>query len=180
MIIDHCFNILVNGASPHRPEGYSFNDRLMDTLKTGMRIRRLDGLKSALIMVELLRSEQGKVEADEFVRYFDNFVEWTSENLPVEMTLAVVKYAIRDRHISLGAKGMKKSIGWQKLVEEYRPILLVPDEQAKQSPVYRKMMKYADALAQNTKRARDAVDGVGSAERPARRKIADVRHSVHA
>lgn len=179
MIIDHCFNILVNGASPHHADGYSYNDRLMDTLKTGMRIRRLDGLKSALILVELLRSEQGKVDAEEYVRYFDNFVDWAFENLPIEMTLAVVKYAIRDRGINLGAKGMKSSKGWQRLVVDYKPILLVPDAEAKKSPVYRKMVKYSDSLAKNTRKARDAINGA-SEEKPARRKIEDVRHSEYA
>jgi hypothetical protein len=177
MIIDHCFNILVNGASPHIDGEYSYHQRVFDTLKTGMRIRRLDGLKSALIMVELLRSEQDKVEGVELARYFDNFVNWAQHHLPIEMTLALVKYAIKDRGISL-RKELKNSIGWQSLVKDYKPILLVPDAEAQKSPVYRKMMKYAAAIAASTRRFCADIDGA-STEKPAHRKIRDVRHSEH-
>lgn len=171
MIIDHCYHILVNGISHYRADEYDITHQVYDRLKTGVRVRSLNGLKSALIMIELLRVEQKTADAPEVARYFNNFVTWSMRNLPIEMTLALVKYAIKDRQFAI-KQDIREGSGWKLLVQDYKPILLVPDEQAKASPVYRKMMRYAANIATATTNARIAIEG--DTVKPKRRKSSKV------
>jgi len=158
MIIDHCFNVVVNGESPIVADEYTTNQRVFDTIKTGMRIRRLNGLKSALLMIELIRSEQGAVDTEELTHYFDNFIMWSLENLPNEMTLALVKYAIQDRRLQF-KKHIKQSVGFKYITDNFGAIILLSTDDEKKSPVWRKMMKYHKVLVRNMEQIREAVDG---------------------
>lgn len=157
MIIDHCFNVVVNGQSPHDPEEYTSNQRVFDTLKTGLRIRRLNGLKSGLLMIELIRSEQSNVDAQELAHYFDNFISWSRETLPIEMTLALVAYAIKDRHLQF-KKYLKDCPNWIYLAENYGHVILASDDDAPKSPIWRKMKKYQAVLTRSVKKVKNAVD----------------------
>lgn len=158
MIIDHCYNILVNGTSPYEAQDYGVTDKVFDALKTGMNIKKLNGLKSALIMVELLRIEQSSAEPDDFARYFTHFVQWGFRTLSTPMFLAVVKYALKDRKLTT-KQAVIKSAGWQRLHQDFAPILLVPDAEAQKSIVYRRMKRYAGRLSTSTVNARSAIDG---------------------
>jgi hypothetical protein len=158
MIIDHCYNILVNGVSPYVNSDYGVTERVFDTLKTGMNIKKLNGLKSALIMVELLKVEQVKADETELARYFTNFVQWGFATLSTPMLLAVVKYALKDRGLTT-KQAVIKSAGWQRLHKDFALILLVPDAEAQKSIVYRQMMRYANRLSASTVNARSAIDG---------------------
>lgn len=158
MIIDHCFNVVVNGQSPHDPEEYTTNHRVFDTLKTGMRIRRLNGLKSGLLMIELIRTEQSNVDAQELAHYFDNFIHWSRETLPIEMTLALVAYAIKDRHLQF-KKYLKECPNWLYLAQNYGSIILASDDDAPKSPIWRKMKKYQAVLTRSVRKVKDAVEG---------------------
>lgn len=169
MIISHCYNILVNGVSPYSANEYVGAVQVYDYLKTGVKVRRLDSLKSALFMIELLRLEQQQASASDVARYFDNFISWSFSHLPIEMTLALVKYAIKDRGFSI-KKEVRMTESWQVLANEYKPILLVPDATAQKSPVYRKMMRYARSLSAATTNARIAIDS--DTPKPKRRKVA--------
>jgi hypothetical protein len=172
MIIDHCLNVVVTGQSPHDPNEYTSNDRVFDTLKTGLRIRRLNGLKSGLLMIELIRSEQANVDAQDIAHYFDNFIHWSLETLPVEMTLALVAYAIRDRNLQF-KKYLKDCEGYKYLVEHYGDIILADDEEAAKSPVWRKMKKYQAVLSRSVKRVKEAVDNADDEARISRVSEAD-------
>jgi hypothetical protein len=169
MIIDHCFNILVNGASPYRSVDFDTTQQVYNVLKTGVRVKRLDCLKSALVMVELLRIEQRTAAGNEMARYFDNFVAWSLKNLPTPMTLALVKYAIKERGFTV-KREIREAAGWQLLVKDYKPILLVPDDEALASPVFRKMTKYTAAITAAMQKTTVAIDG---AAKPKRRKFKD-------
>lgn len=158
MIIDHCYNILVNGASPYGNSDYGVTEKVFDALKTGMNIKKLNGLKSALIMVELLRVEQAKADDVDLARYFTHFVQWGFATLSTPMLLAVVKYALKDRRLTT-KQAVIKSPGWKRLHDDFAPILLVPDAEAQQSMVYRQMMRYARQLSASTVNARSAIDG---------------------
>jgi hypothetical protein len=158
MIIDHCFNVVVNGESPLDGEEYTVNQRVFDTLKTGLRIRRLNGLKSALLMIELIRSEQKAVDAQELAHYFDNFIQWSLENLPEEMVLALVKYAIQDRRLNF-KKYLNQTDGWKYITKKFGPMILAATDDEASSPVWRKMTKYHKVLVRSIDRVRDAVDG---------------------
>jgi hypothetical protein len=122
-----------------------------------MRIRRLNGLKSGLLMIELIRSEQSNVEAQELAQYFDNFIAWSRETLPIEMTLALVAYAIKDRHLQF-KKYLKDCPNWIYLVQNYGAVILASDDDAPKSPIWRKMKKYQAVLTRSVKKVKEAVD----------------------
>jgi hypothetical protein len=157
MIIDHCFNVVVNGESSLDNEEYTVNQRVFDTIKTGLRIRRLNGLKSALLMIELIRSEQHAVDAPELAQYFDNFIQWSLVNLPEEMVLALVKYAIQDRRLNF-KKYLNQTDGWKYITKKFGPTILAATDDEASSPVWRKMSKYHKVLVRSIDRVRDAVD----------------------
>jgi hypothetical protein len=172
MIIDHCFNVVVNGESPIEANEYTTNERVFDTLKTGLRIRRLNGLKSALLMIELIRSEQGSVDTEELMHYFDNFIAWSVDNLPDEMTLALVKYAIQNRRLEF-KKHIKKSTGFKYIIDKFGSTILLSTDDEKKSPVWRKMMKYHKVLVRNIEQVREAVDS-GDEVKPSATGVAQV------
>lgn len=175
MIIDHCFNVVVNGESALDNEEYTTNQRVFDTLKTGLRIRRLNGLKSALLMIELIRSEQNAVDAQELAHYFDNFIHWSLENLPEEMVLALVKYAIQDRRLQF-KKYLNQTDGWKYITKKFGPMILASTDDENKSPVWRKMTKYHKVLVRSIEKVRDAVDS-GDEVKPAVKGIAQVHSS---
>jgi hypothetical protein len=177
MIIDHCFNVVVNGESPIDVDEYTSNQRVFDTLKTGMRIRRLNGLKSALLMIELIRSEQGAVDTKELAHYFDNFIKWSLDNLPNEMTLALVKYAIQDRRLNF-KKNLKDSTGFKYITDTFGAVILLSTDDEKKSPVWRKMMKYHRVLVRSIEQVREAVDS-GDEVKPALKGVAQIQANMN-
>jgi hypothetical protein len=172
MIIDHCFNVVVNGESALDNEEYTENERVFDTLKTGLRIRRLNGLKSALLMIELIRSEQQVVDAQELAHYFDNFIHWSLDNLPEAMVLALVKYAIQDRRLHF-KKYLNQTDGWKYITKKFGPMILASTDDESKSPVWRKMTKYHKVLVRSIAKVRDAVDS-GDEVKPSVKGIAPI------
>jgi hypothetical protein len=162
MIIDHCYKILVNGNSPFTDEQLDSNEQVLDTLTTGLKIRRLNGLKAALIMLEIMHNEQKHIQTSQLVKYLDHFITWAVQSLSMPMVLALVKYAIRDRNLTFKNQ-LSSSAGFRKLTTEFKQFIFLDDEEAEAVLTFRRMTKFYNAITHNrglTAATAEAVDSV--------------------
>ncbi len=112
MFLDHCVSLLNTGHSGFKQSALSDTEQITFALESGVRARKIDSLKTALLMLEMIKVTSPKSEDAARLARFEHFIEYLFDNFREATAMAMVKYAIHDRRIQLAklndAKCMKK------------------------------------------------------------------------
>lgn len=124
MFVNHCIQLLATGGSNVRSDQMTDFSRIIFRLTAGVRIERLDSIKTALLMIEAIKlSWQRGDEADEqSCIMFDNFVVYVYEKFSKPVAMAIIKYAFSDR--KLHSRKASKCGNWPVVMESLRPVYL--------------------------------------------------------
>ena len=122
MILDHCVNLLTKGSSDIKPEGFDDISKICFKLETGVEARKLDSVKSALLMIELINLLSEVKSDDEVKEQFNNFVDYIYENFKEPTAMAIFKYAIKDRKLQVNKVVQTRS--WPKVSASFKPSMI--------------------------------------------------------
>lgn len=122
MILDHCVSLLCTGASGARQAEFTTSVQVLFKLQSGVSAKRIDSLKTALLMIEVIKASQKRVDNAEMFKRFDNFVNYLFSHFSEPVAMAVVKYAIADRRLTL--KKLAESQSWSRISFQFKPVLL--------------------------------------------------------
>lgn len=99
-VYHYAVDILINGKSAILPCEFDESEQVFLAVKYGIKMRRLDGLKTALLMTEIIHSV--RVCSDSNYRMIvDNFIKYLYEQFSRPMIIAIVSYAIMVDKIDL-------------------------------------------------------------------------------
>lgn len=136
MIVNHCVSLLDKGVSAVAP--LTLVDRTCFKLQSGVSTKRLDGLKTALMMIEVMNVQQDGSSPEQQIARLEHFASYVRENFPVHVVMALAKFALRDRNI----KKIGMSPGWKTVLKSFKPVIL----DNSQNPQELKRYKAAERL----------------------------------
>jgi hypothetical protein len=126
MFFKHCIQLLDTGDSSVKAEQVTDLSRIVFRLAAGVQIKRLDSIKTALLMIEAIKlswqQEEGVQVGEESARMFDNFVTYVYANFQKPIAMALIKYAFKDR--ALNNRKATKCSKWSVVKESLTPVLL--------------------------------------------------------
>jgi hypothetical protein len=98
----------------------------MFRLNSGVRIKKLDSIKTSLLMIEAVHlswsnCDYGECDAESMLM-FDNFVSYTYRKFSPPIAMALIKYAIRDRSLSM--RNASRSSNWDLIQNSFSGPLL--------------------------------------------------------
>jgi hypothetical protein len=103
-------------------------------LQSGVTAHRLNSIKSALLMIELVKESQKRVDKVEQFKRFDNFVNYIFAHFSEPIAMALVKYAIADRKLLI--KNLAESSSWARISTMFKPIMLNDSKDPKEKAKY--------------------------------------------
>lgn len=123
MILEHSVSLLTTGHSSAAEAAHDAYSRVLFKLQSGVAARRLDGLKTAFMMIELIK-EAGtrKLDSQTMFRLFDNFVSYIWGRFPEPLCMALIKYAVADRNVTI--KKLAECKSWSKISGTFKPVML--------------------------------------------------------
>ena len=127
MFFKHCIQLLATGDSSVKADQVTDLSRIIFRLTAGVQIKRLDSIKTALLMIEAIklswqRSDEGQAVDEESSRMFDNFVTYVYANFNRPVAMALIKYAFKDR--ALNSRKASKCDQWSVVFESLKPVYL--------------------------------------------------------
>lgn len=122
MILDHCVSLLTTGASNIQAEGFDEFSKIVFKLESGVTARKLDSIRTALMMIELINLLAEHKSDDEMKAQFDNFVDYIYANFKEPTAMAIFKYAIKDRKLAVNK--VVKTRSWPKVAASFKPSLI--------------------------------------------------------
>lgn len=120
MLYQYCSELLDTGKTRINDALFQESEQIISCLETGVRARRLRSLKGVLFMVELLSVRMKRMDADSSAQLFANFTNYLFENHNVVLGMAVLKYAIANRRITIPRTGE----GFAKVKELFTPVVV--------------------------------------------------------
>lgn len=126
MFVNHCLQLLCLGNSSIRPDQVTDHTSVMLRLYTGVRVKKLDSIKTSLLMIEVIRLSWSRSEygscSRESMELFDNFVSYTYGRFSRPVAMALIKYAIQDRRLSM--RNVSSSRNWELIRDSFSGPLL--------------------------------------------------------
>lgn len=122
MILDHAVSLLQRGESLISQEQFTSAIQVYFKLQSGVSTKKVDSMKTALMMIEVIRACSRHSEHPEQLRRFDNFVSYVFETFNEPIAMALVKYAIAERKINI--KKLADSSSWGRVAGSFKPVLL--------------------------------------------------------
>lgn len=122
MILDHCVSLLENGTSSFRQSSFNDAEQVLSNLQSGVRARKLNGVKTGLLMLEMMKVSNGGLTSEAKIQRFDRFVNYLFSHLSEPVAMAMVKYALADRRLSVPT--LQKSSAMARIKSIFSPILL--------------------------------------------------------
>lgn len=126
MFFSHCLQLLGSGGSTVRPDQVTDITSVMFRLHSGVRIKKLDSIKTSLLMIEAIRLSWSRCDYgscdSESMRMFDNFVSYTYGMFSAPIAMALIKYAIKDRNLSM--RNASQSSNWLLIEQSFKGPLL--------------------------------------------------------
>jgi hypothetical protein len=126
MFFSHCKQLLGSGVSDVRPEQITDVTSVLFRLSAGVRITKLNSIKTSLFMIEAIKlswssSDYGECSV-ESLNMFDNFVSYTYSQFSLPVSMALLKYAFKDRKLSV--RNACSSRNWGIVERSFRGPLL--------------------------------------------------------
>jgi hypothetical protein len=144
MLYQYCSELLDTGTSRINDALFEESEQIISCLETGVKARRLRSLKGVLFMVEMLGVRMKRIPDSESAKLFDNFTSYLFSNHNTALGMAVLKYAIANRRISIPRTGL----GFQKVKELFSPVIVHDVKDADQVRRFERSMKvYGRLLA---------------------------------
>lgn len=134
MILNHCVSLLTTGRSEFRQAEFDDHEKVLFKLVSGVRAKRLDSLKTALVMIEIMKISTSFTSQEEQFKRFDNFVEYVFAQFSEPLAMALVKYAINDRKIEI--KKLTKAPSFQRVKMVFKPVMLDKSKDPKEVRKY--------------------------------------------
>lgn len=122
MIFDHCLSLLTTGHSSVQPSGFDDCSKIVFKLETGVTARKLDSVRTALMMIELINLMAKHKSDVEIQDQFNNFVDYIYLNFREATAMAIFKYAIKDRKLQVNM--IVKTRSWPLVADSFRPGLI--------------------------------------------------------
>ena len=122
MILDHCVNLLTTGSSNIQPEVFDDMTKIMFKLESGVTAKKLDSVKTAMMMIELIKLRADDSSNKEVEVLFNNFVDYIYANFKEPTAMAIFRYAIKER--KLNVKMVVKTRAWPRVADSFRPTML--------------------------------------------------------
>jgi hypothetical protein len=129
MILEHCVNLLRTGSSDIRADGFDDFSKIVFKLESGVNARKLDSVRTALMMIELINLMSEHTSDDALKVQFDNFVDYIYANFKEPTAMAIFKYAIKDRKLAVNKVVNTRS--WPKVAASFKPSLIENSKAAK-------------------------------------------------
>jgi hypothetical protein len=139
MILDHCLSLLSRGRSDARASQFVVGQQVLFKLQSGVSARKLDSLKTALLMIELVKAGQKVKPQTDQIRRFDNFVNYIFNNFSEPVAMALVKYAVADR--KLVVRDMSRCESWSRVSALFKPVMMDDSKDPLEVSKYRKFEK---------------------------------------
>jgi hypothetical protein len=122
MILDHCVSLLRTGVSNVQADSFDDLTQIVFKLESGVTARRLDSVRTALMMIELINLLAEHKSDDEMKVQFDNFVDYIYANFKEPTAMALFKYAIKDRKLAVNKVVQTRS--WPKVAASFKPSMI--------------------------------------------------------
>lgn len=126
MFFSHCIQLLGSGGSLVRQDQITDITSVLFRLSAGVRIKKLDSIKTSLLMIEAIKISWSSCEygecTDESLLMFDNFVSYTYSNFSIPIAMALLKYAFKDRQLAV--RNACSSRNWGIVERSFRGPLL--------------------------------------------------------
>jgi len=122
MILDHCVSLLRTGVSNVQADSFDDLSKIVFKLESGVTARKLDSVRTALMMIELINLLAEHKSDDEMKVQFDNFVDYIYANFKEPTAMALFKYAIKDRKLQVNK--VVKTRSWPKVAASFKPSLI--------------------------------------------------------
>lgn len=122
MFLNHCISLLISGESSIEQGAFTNIDQIMFKLETGVSAKKLDSIKTSLMMIEAINLASRHAEQDELIKLFDNFVTYAYSRFREPIVMAIMKYAIADRKLMV--RRVDSSKCWHRVAKSFKPSLL--------------------------------------------------------
>jgi hypothetical protein len=122
MILEHCVSLLTTGASNVPAEGFDDISKIVFKLESGVTARKLDSVRTALMMIEMINLLAEHKDEEATKAQFDNFVDYIYANFKEPTTMAIFKYAIKDRKLAVNK--VVKTRSWPKVAASFKPSMI--------------------------------------------------------
>lgn len=129
MILDHCVSLLTNGTSNIRADSFDDLSKIVFKLESGVTARKLDSIRTALMMIEMINLLAEHKSDEEMKVQFDNFVDYIYATFSEPTAMALFKYAIKDRKLQVNK--VVKTRSWPKVAASFKPSLIENSKDAK-------------------------------------------------
>lgn len=144
MMLDHCVNVLSNGNSSFLCSNFTDSVRVSFKLQSGVSTNKLNGIKTALAMIEIMKIRQSDSSIDEQYTRLNNFIEYIFTQFSDPVAMAIVKYAIKER--SLVIRNIAKTEGWKVISSKFKPVMLENSKDKKDLRVYAAYERFYNKL----------------------------------
>ncbi len=126
MFFSHCLQLLETGGSCVRQDQITDVTSVLFRLSVGVRIKKLDSIKTSLLMIEAIKLSWSRCDygecTDESLLMFDNFVSYTYSHFSPPIAMAIIKYAFKDRQLAI--RNASSSRNWSVVEQSFRGPLL--------------------------------------------------------
>lgn len=105
MFFSHCIQLLGSGSSSVRQDQITDVTSVLFRLSAGVRVKKLDSIKTSLLMIEAIKLSWSSCDygecSGESLLMFDNFVSYTYSQFSLPVSMALLKYAFKDRKLAV-------------------------------------------------------------------------------
>lgn len=138
MFLNHCVGLLLEGRSSVDPQSFDDLNKIVFKLQTGVTAKRLDSIKTSLLMIEAVKLSYDSKSVATF-DLFENLVQYAYRKHCEPIAMALVKYALADRRINV--RNVKDAPSWDKIKKSFAPSLLNDSQDPKDLKLDRRYKK---------------------------------------
>jgi len=144
MILDHCVSLLSTGHSEFQQQNFTNDLQIIFKLQSGVTAKKLDSIKTALMMLEVMKITQDTVPVEHQLEQFSHFIHYIDEHFTAPVAMALIQYAVRDRELVI--KQLTKSEAWKYAAANFKPVMLHNSKDPKEVRKYQMFERFYKKL----------------------------------